>query len=117
MSSVGILAIQVINAMNLFDEFDWNNLMWKIVVAKCACMTPFITFEYYLIMFEHLFVDTSHYMSSVSSLNFISIRSPQVKIISSESKLKEESRLESARRLREINQVTPKTKRRDQVSL
>ena len=33
------------------------------LIIKCIAMVPFITFEYYLILFEHLFVDTSHYMS------------------------------------------------------
>jgi hypothetical protein len=35
-------------------------------------MVPFIVFEYYLILFEHIFVDTSHFMSSLASMAFIS---------------------------------------------
>ena len=34
-------------------------------------MAPFITFEYYLLMFEHLMVDTSHYMGSLASSSFL----------------------------------------------
>ena len=42
-------------------------------------MVPFIVFEYYLIMFEHIFVDTSHFMTSVTENNFISLKSPSLK--------------------------------------
>lgn len=34
-----------------------------LLVVKAFCMVPFITFEYYLIIFEHIFVDTSHYQA------------------------------------------------------
>ena len=29
-------------------------------------MVPFVIFEYYLILFEHVFIDASHYMNSFS---------------------------------------------------
>lgn len=35
------------------------------IIMKAIFMVPFITFEYYLIVFEHIFVDSAHYMSSI----------------------------------------------------
>lgn len=47
---------------------------WVILIsgiAKLVCVVPFITYEYYLILFEHVFVDTSHLMPPVIGTNFI----------------------------------------------
>jgi len=41
-------------------------------MVKCLAVAPFITFEYYLILFEHIFVDTSHLISGPSNQTFIS---------------------------------------------
>jgi hypothetical protein len=49
-----------------------NLLGWSILI-KSICMVPFITFEYYLIMFEHIFVDASHFSSSLASSSFLDI--------------------------------------------
>lgn len=40
------------------------------VFVKILVSVPFITFEYYLIMFEHVFSDASHLMSHTNSLAF-----------------------------------------------
>ena len=40
-------------------------------MCKSLCLVPFVTFEYYLILFEHLFVDSSHYVSSLASASFL----------------------------------------------
>ena len=108
MTTVGILSIQIIQLYDLnlgeFSTSNWNTLMWQIIIAKCVFMSPFITYEYYLIMFEHLFVDTSHYMGSVQSLTFISMRSPVVRLQNySSSSRRQESKVSSANRLRELN--------------
>jgi len=39
-------------------------------IIKTFAIVPFLSFEYYLIMFEHLFVDSSHYQSTISSASF-----------------------------------------------
>lgn len=36
-------------------------------MIKAFCLVPFITFEYYLILFEHLFVDASHHQAHIQS--------------------------------------------------
>ena len=41
------------------------------IVIKAICIVPFVTFEYYLIMFEHIFVDASHYISQIPSQSFM----------------------------------------------
>ena len=41
------------------------------IAAKCLGLIPFIAFEYYLILFRHLFVDASHYMSALSQRTFL----------------------------------------------
>lgn len=40
-------------------------------IAKLICLVPFITYEYYLILFEHVFVDTSHLMPAGMCSNFL----------------------------------------------
>lgn len=49
---------------------DNRELLFQIgCVVKAFCMVPFVIFEYYLILCEHLFVDASHYMSSMNAQN------------------------------------------------
>lgn len=41
------------------DKESLNNLVQVFAVLKLATMSPFITFEYYMIIFEHIFVDAT----------------------------------------------------------
>jgi len=47
----------------------YSSQPWLIAATACVCLkaivlVPFVTYEYYLLLFEHLFVDTSHYMGT-----------------------------------------------------
>lgn len=41
------------------------------IAMKSISMVPFVTYEYYLLLFNHLFVDASHYMGAASSHTFL----------------------------------------------
>lgn len=44
------------------DLFKWG------CIVKAICLVPFVIFEYYLILCEHVFIDASHYMNSFSKI-------------------------------------------------
>ena len=39
------------------------------IITKAICLVPFVIFEYYLILCEHVFIDASHYMNSFSQVD------------------------------------------------
>ena len=69
-------------------------------IIKTLSMVPFIVYEYYLIMFEHIFVDTSHFMSSINSMTFLSNNSPALK---KQSSIKKDSKYGDVKRESEVD--------------
>lgn len=50
------------------------------LIIKSWLLVPFLTFEYYLIMFEHIFVDSAHYLPQTQSLSFLASQNNSPKI-------------------------------------
>ena len=77
-ASIGIIAITAVNNVETIEEF--SEIINCCIIIKAICIAPFITYEYYMIIFEHVFVDTSHYMSSMTGVAFINNISPSAQL-------------------------------------
>ena len=72
MSTIIIYIALFIYQSDIDTKFiDKGYLFIGALLCKSLCLVPFVTFEYYLILFEHLFVDSSHYVSSLASASFL----------------------------------------------
>lgn len=74
----GSEVLRVCNFAEVDDMVPWDlglnleNFILLIGIAlKGISMVPFITFEYYTLLFHHLFVDASHYMGANTSHTFL----------------------------------------------
>ena len=57
--------------INLKND-EWLKILYVVSVSvKGFCLVPFVTYEYYLLIFENLFVDSSYFLSAQSNSNFL----------------------------------------------
>ena len=75
LSTLTIIAMKILEGISgdthISDEL-YQKIMMISMLVKSVTMVPFLAFEYYLIMFENIFVDTSHLMSGPYSTAFLS---------------------------------------------
>ena len=76
--------LNMTSTIGIYVGLGQNNpsLTVSFALLKSFTIIPYVVFEYYLIMFEHLFVDSSHYQSTISSESFLDHGSPNMSVSS-----------------------------------
>ena len=76
LSTLAIIVIKINDGISddtpISDKL-YQKIMIISMMVKSVTMVPFLAFEYYLIMFENVFADTSHLMSGPYSTAFLSV--------------------------------------------
>lgn len=76
-ASVIILINEIYPLFKTLKYLDHKVIFIGAVVLKGYCLVPFLTFEYYLLLFEQIFIDSQHYAEAIRAQSKLFSDSPK----------------------------------------